>query len=125
MTSVSSGILVNSGHLLENLVFTALRRLTPDIFYFKSKAGREVDFIALIPSLGQERSRMLVQVCESMADPQTRKREITALAEAMAELKLAEGTIVTRGEQEQILVDSGRIEVVPAWHFLLNLPQNA
>lgn len=125
VTSVSSGILVNSGHLLENLVFTALRRLTPDIFYFKSKAGREVDFIALIPSLGQERSRMLVQVCESMADPQTRKREISALAEAMAELKLAEGTIVTRGEQEQILVDSGKIDVVPAWHFLLNLPQNA
>ena len=125
VTSVGSGILVNSGHLLENLVFTALRRLTPDIFYFKSKAGREVDFIALIPSLGQERSRMLVQVCESMADPQTRKREISALAEAMAELKLAEGTIVTRGEQEQILVDSGKIDVVPAWHFLLNLPQNA
>jgi predicted AAA+ superfamily ATPase len=26
-TSVSSGILVNSGHLFENLAFTALRRL--------------------------------------------------------------------------------------------------
>jgi uncharacterized protein len=31
---------------------------------------------------------MLVQVCQSMADQQTRKREITALAEAMSELKL-------------------------------------
>ena len=45
VTSISSGILVNSGHLLENLVFTALRRVTPDIFYYKTKAGREVDFI--------------------------------------------------------------------------------
>ncbi|WP_027716523.1 ATP-binding protein [Desulfuromonas sp. TF] len=119
VTSVSSGILVNSGHLLENLVFTALRRATPDIFYFKSRTGREVDFLAH----RQDRSRMLVQVCESMADPQTRKREITALAEAMAELKLPEGTIVTRGEEEQIRVESGKIDVVPAWRFLLQLTE--
>jgi predicted AAA+ superfamily ATPase len=66
---------------------------------------------------------MLVQVCESMADPQTRKREITALAEAMAELKLPEGTIVTRGEEEQIRVESGKIDVVPAWRFLLQLTE--
>ena len=39
-TSIGSGVLVNSGHLLENLVFTALRRITPDIAYFKTKGGR-------------------------------------------------------------------------------------
>jgi uncharacterized protein len=37
VTSISSGILVNSGHLLENLVFTALRRVTPDIFYLQDQ----------------------------------------------------------------------------------------
>ena len=119
VTSISSGILVNYGHLLENLVFTALRRITPDIFYYKTSGGREVDFIAQL----QDRSRVLVQVCESMADPQTRKRETTALAEAMAELKLAQGTIVTRGEEEQIRVESGKINVMPAWRFLLNLTE--
>jgi predicted AAA+ superfamily ATPase len=116
-TSISSGILVNSGHLLENMVFTALRRITPDIFYYKTKAGREVDFIAG----RQGQSRMLVQVCESMADQQTRKREITALAEAMLELKLAQGSIVTRNEEEQITLDSGKISVMPVWRFLLNM----
>jgi uncharacterized protein len=121
VTSVSSGILVNSGHLLENLVFISLRRITPDIFYFKSRAGREVDFIALMP----DRSRRLVQVCETMADPQTRKREITALTEAMAELQLSEGLIVTRGEEEQIQVEAGKISVVPAWRFLLQLSGSA
>ncbi|MGK2907113.1 MAG: ATP-binding protein [Desulfuromonadales bacterium] len=120
VTSISSGILVNSGHLLENLVFTALRRVTPDISYFKTKTGREVDFIAQ----RQDRSRLLVQVCESLADPQTRKRETAALAEAMAELKLAAGTIVTRGEEEQIQIESGTIYAVPAWRFLLNLPES-
>lgn len=104
------------GHLLENLVFNALRRVTPKIFYYKTKSGREVDFIAQM----QDRSRLLVQVCESLADPQTRKREVTALTEAMAELKLAEGTIVTRDEEDQLHVDSGKIAVVPAWRFLLD-----
>jgi len=115
VTSVSSGILVNSGHLLENLVFIALRRITPDIFYYKNKSGREVDFIAQRP----DRSRILVQVCESMADPQTRKREITALSEAMTELGLKEGSIVSRKDEEQLHVESGIINVVPVWRFLL------
>jgi predicted AAA+ superfamily ATPase len=121
VTSISSGILVNSGHLLENLVFTALRRVTPDIFYYKTRAGREVDFIAG----RQGPSRMLVQVCESMADQQTRKRETTALAEAMTELKLSQGIIVTRNEEEQLQVDSGKIGVMPAWRFVLNMQERA
>jgi predicted AAA+ superfamily ATPase len=57
-----------------------------------------------------------------MADPRTRKRETSALAEAMAELNVAQGTIVTRGEEETIEIESGTIAVVPAWRFLLNLP---
>lgn len=121
VTSISSGILVNSGYLLENLVFTALRRVMSDIFYYKTKTGREVDFIAG----RQGPSRMLVQVCESMADQQTRKRETTALAEAMTELKMSQGIIVTRKEEEQIQVASGKIDVVPAWRFLLNMPESA
>jgi predicted AAA+ superfamily ATPase len=40
VTSVSSGILVNSGHLLENLVFTGLRRAYPEIYYHKTRTGR-------------------------------------------------------------------------------------
>ncbi|GAB6194451.1 ATP-binding protein [Desulfocastanea catecholica] len=121
VTSISSGILVNSGHLLENLVFIALRRVTPDIFYYKTKTGREVDFIAG----RQGHSRMLVQVCTSMADPQTRKRETTALTEAMAELNLTQGIIVTRGEEEKIQNESGKIDVIPAWRFLLNVEESA
>ena len=120
VTSVSSGILVNAGHLLENLVFTALRRFNPEIYYYKTKTGREVDFI--VPMRG--RTRMLVQVCESLAEPQTRKREVAALSDAMAELGLKSGTIVTRNEEEEIKVDGGKIEAVPVWRFLLNLPES-
>ncbi|MEN9424693.1 MAG: hypothetical protein RL122_2076 [Pseudomonadota bacterium] len=118
VTSVASGILVNAGHLLENLVFITLRRLTPDIFYYKTKSGREVDFIAQ----WRDHARLLVQVCESLASPTTRKREIAALEEAMAELNLPNGIIVTRHEEERIVLNVGTIEVIPAWRFLLCNP---
>jgi predicted AAA+ superfamily ATPase len=120
VASASSGILVNSGHLLENLVFTALRRLHPEIYSYKTRTGREVDFI--VPMRG--RPKMLVQACESLAEPQTRKRETAALSEAMAELGLSTGTVVTRNEDERIEAGAGTIEVVPAWRFLLELPES-
>jgi uncharacterized protein len=116
VTSVASGLLVNAGHLLENLIFAALRRLTPEIYYFKTRKNREVDFIVQLP----DRSRRLIQVCESLADPQTRKREIKALVEAMTELDLHSGSIITRNQQEEIEVEPGRIKVLPAWRFLLS-----
>ena len=117
--SLASGVLVNAGHLLENLVFTGLRRAFPDVFYGKTKAGREVDFVVPV----RTRSPLLIQSCESLADPQTKKREVSALSEAMGELGCKTGTIVTRGEDEHIDTDSGTIKVVPVWKFLLELPE--
>ena len=116
--SVSSGILVNSGHLLENLVFVALRRNHPELYYFKTRGGREVDFV--VP--GRGRPQALVQACETLADPETRKREVAALEAAMEETGLREATIVTRHESESLRVGAGAIEVVPAWRFLLDQP---
>ncbi len=43
----------------------------------------------------------------------------------MTELQLSQGIIVTRIEQEQVQVDSGKIDVVPAWRFLLNMQESA
>ncbi|CBE67857.1 ATPase (AAA+ superfamily)-like (fragment) [Candidatus Methylomirabilis oxygeniifera] len=42
----------------------------------------------------------------------------------MTELKLTAVTIVTRSGRERIEVDGGTIEVVPAWRFLLDLPES-
>jgi len=46
------------------------------------------------------------------------------LIEAMTQLGLKAGTIVTRREEEVIEVDGGKIEVLPIWRFLLNLPES-
>lgn len=115
--SVSSGILANAGHLLENLVFTALRRISGDIFYYRTRSGKEVDFIVLLP----DRSRLLVQVSETLADPATRKRELAALNEAMQELEVSQATIVTRADEASIELGAGCITVVPAWKWLLEI----
>jgi uncharacterized protein len=117
ISSVASGVLVNSGHLLENTVFVALRRNYPAIFYYKTKNGREVDFLAQ----DHQRTRVLVQVCESIKNEKTREREVGALQEAMAELKLSSGTIVTRNEEGEIDGAVGTISIVPAWRFLLSI----
>ncbi len=119
VTSVASGILINAGHLLENLIFTALRRISSNIYYYKSKGGLEVDFVVQM----RGRSRLLVQVCESLLEPLTRKREVVALSEAMVELGLKSGTIVTRNEEGEIEVaNKKRIKIIPVWRFLLDLP---
>lgn len=67
---------------------------------------------------------MLIQVFESLAEPQTRKRETSALSEAMVELDLHTGTLVTRNEGDRIETGGGTIEVVPAWRFLLEQPES-
>lgn len=105
---------MNAGRLLENLVFTGLRRVHPGIFHYRTKGGREVDFV--VP--GRPGATRLVQVCESLADAKTRKRETAA----MAELGLARGTLVTRDEEGQVATEGGAIEIVPVWRFLLQLP---
>ena len=116
VASAASGILVNSGHLLENLVFTALRRRHERIYYYRTGTGREVDFV--VPRRG--RPPLLVQVCESVAHPQTRKRELAALARAMEELGVMSATLVTRNQRERIEAGGGRIDAVPIWRFLLD-----
>jgi predicted AAA+ superfamily ATPase len=122
VASVSSGILINRDSLLENLVFTTLRRVTPEIFYHKTNTGREVDLVALLPSVpGQERTILLVQVCSSLADPRVKQSEVRSLSEAMVELAVAEGTIVTWRTDETIPVGFGTIHVVPVWRFLLDM----
>ena len=68
------------------------------------------------------RPAILIQVCESIAEPQTRKREVAALVAAMAELKIKSAIIVTRSDGDRIETDEGTIEVLPIWKFLLDLP---
>ncbi|HBB92123.1 MAG TPA: AAA family ATPase [Bacteroidales bacterium] len=113
--SIAPGILVNSGHMLENLVFIALRRGSDKIYYYRTRNGQEIDFLII----GNNGLKSLYQVTESLENPATRAREVKSLNAAMKELDLNSATIVTRNGEEVISTDVGEIEVIEAWRFLL------
>ena len=113
--SVTSGILVNSGHLLENIVYVALRRQNTDIYYYKTRSNQEIDFLVQ----NQQRKHTLIQVCETLANPLTRQRETLSLENAMNELGLSEAMLVTREESEEIILKNRIIKVLPIWRFLI------
>lgn len=102
------------GAILETAVFLHLRRNYQEIFYYQTALGKEVDFLTVDPS-GQ---MALYQVSLQMADAATRQREIVAMEQAMIELKLTQGVIVTMLESEEVSVVSGSIIVLPLWQFL-------
>jgi hypothetical protein len=103
------------GRLLENIVFLHLKRQGHKIFYYRTQNGREVDFI------WQERTREknLAQVCWTMKDGKTRQREISSLLIAMEEQQVEAATIITHDESEIVQEGNKKIEILPAWRFLL------
>lgn len=114
--SCSTGILVDSGHLLENMVFVDGRRRGRSLYYYRTRNGREVDF-AWKNNSGPLH---LVQVCEQMPEGgETRERELAALREAQAEQPGCRAVVVTRDEESVAESPHGTIEVVPVWKWLL------
>lgn len=114
--SVASRFTQNEGRTLETAVFLHLRRRGLEIAYHRTQSAREVDFVYR-DEAGKAR---LLQVCWNMEDAGTREREISALTEAIRELKPAKAAIITH-RQEEILEASGmRVPVIPAWRFLLD-----
>jgi len=100
---------------LENLVFCQLRRTSENIFYYKTNSGREVDFL-VINSHGDI---LLIQVSVSLMNPETKKRELDAIIEAMNELSLDAATIITIDNDETIPTDMGSIYCISLWKWLL------
>lgn len=106
---------IDRGRLLENMIFNALRRKGQSITYYRSREGYEVDF----HTLGPDGTAHLIQVCESLEQPDTRKRETRALTAAMRECGISRGLLVTLDETEQIQQADLQIDIVPAWRWLL------
>ncbi len=79
--AVGFHFLPNTGRLLENLVYLALRQKTHEIYYYTSPGGFEVDFY--LPETSQ-----LIQVAQHLEAPETRARELRALREAHKALKV-------------------------------------
>lgn len=101
----------NLGHRLENLVFLHLRRKYQQIFYYKERG--ECDFVVMEKNAVKE----AIQVCLTIND-ENFDREYAGLMEAMKNLGLKEGSIVTLNQSDFFEKDGMVIKMLPAHEFL-------
>ncbi len=99
------------GRLLENTVYLQLRRLGYEIWYFKGK--RECDFICR----NDKKVFSAIQVSWQL-EQQNEKREIEGLLEAMNQLNLSEGTIITFDQEDKIVKEGKTIRLIPGWKWM-------
>lgn len=111
--SVAFSFSKDIGRLIENIVFSELKREKFEIFYWKDT--REVDFIA---KRGKKISDA-IQVCWDISNPETKKKEIKPLIEACKQLKLKHATIVTEEIEKEEHIDGIKIKYIPLWLWLL------
>ena len=103
----------NKGWLLENLVYLHLHRTGFDVDYVITSDRKEVDFYA---SNKITHEKQLIQVSWSLADAETRKREIPPLLKAGKSTGIKKMLVVTWNEEETL---EGGIQVVPIWKYLI------
>lgn len=122
--SVSFRFSQNLGHFHENLAFLELKRRGREVYYGKTRKGKEVDFLI------KEGFHVVeaIQVSSSLADAKTRKRELEALTEMCEELKKGSGrtaaadltmTVITDDEEDLVETSSGPVRITPLWKWLL------
>lgn len=98
---------------LENAVFISLRRKHKEIYYYKTKTHREVDFLVVLHTGDYQ----LFQVCLEMSNGETRDRELLSLKEAGQELGLKEGFLITEDHEEDLEDEHFSIHCIPFWKW--------
>jgi len=109
----------DKGKLLENLIFMELikRGARPnfDLFYYKTRNAKEVDFI-LREGLN---IKILIQVAYQVNEREVKEREIKALVEASGELKCNNLIVLTWDYEGEEDFYGEKIKFIPAWKWLM------
>jgi predicted AAA+ superfamily ATPase len=100
----------NFGALLENFVFNHLRLQTKELRYF-SNSNSECDFV-----VNPYKNPLCIQACYDM-NIDNQDREIKGILAALEFFDVKEGYILTRNSKDEILKNSKRILVLPAWEY--------
>ncbi len=97
-------------HRLENAVFLALRRRGGSVCYAGEKDSWECDFVT---------DREAIQVCARLT-PENRRREVEGALRGGRLPGRRRPLILTLGQRDRLATDGVRIEVLPAWEWLLS-----
>lgn len=111
IATLSMSFSKDKGRLLENKVFIHLKRMGKEIHYYQQNG--ECDFIVSI----NKQVEFAAQVCYELT-PENLDRELNGLFEAMTELNLQEGYILTMDQQEQLEKEGKKIHVIPVWKWM-------
>ena len=113
LKTVAFNFIENRGQRLENLVFVELLKRDFEVYYHLDK--KECDFII---KKGLKITQA-IQVCLSLENPMTKKREIEGLLEAMQKYNLKEGIILTLDKEGAENLSGKNIIIMPIWKWLL------
>ena len=97
----------DSGRVLENIVFLALRRKYKNIFYFKEK--QECDFLIK----EKEKITQAIQVCYKVGED-NKERELGGLKKAMQKFNLKNGIVLTMNQEDRF----ENINLIPVWKWI-------
>jgi predicted AAA+ superfamily ATPase len=93
-----------------------LRRQYSDIYYYKTATNKEIDFVVVTPT----GTLQLYQCCMELSSENTKKREISALIEAAAELDAKELFIITLDSEYEIQHNNVAVTVLPLWLWVIS-----
>lgn len=109
----------DNGKLLENAVFLHLRRHIDSmqkITFFSELC--ECDFVVQ----REDHIEVLIQVCWTLSDVETRNREFRGLKTASNVTQCSNCLIITFDEEDELEYEGVAVKVMPAWKWLLNKP---
>lgn len=104
----------NIGRLYEALVYLSLLQKGKEIYYYKEKS--ECDFVIKEGTIITQ----AIQVCYSLDNKDTQKREIQGLLEASKELKCKNLVIITDSIEKEEKINNKTIVYIPLWKWLLS-----
>jgi hypothetical protein len=106
----------DTGRLLENCVYLALRRKYKEIYYFKDKG--ECDFIV------KEAQDILhiIQVCAEI-HPDNKAREVNGLLAALKFFSKTEGLILTLNQEDVLMINDVKVRLLPVWKWLQSVDE--
>ncbi len=110
ITCLTSAPIKDKGWLYENIVAIELIRRGYELSYYKGK--HECDFVA------HDKLNHTYLPIQVTLDP-ARERELNGLVEAMKNLKVERGVIITEDQEKTIEMEGRVIEAIPLWKWLL------
>jgi len=109
----------DTGKLFENMIFLEFMRQKKDIYYWKDKGEKEIDFVVKEGLKINE----IFQACYDISEPTVKSRELRGLLKALKEFSLKKGVILTENyEYEEKIIKKGeeyRIIYKPIWKWLM------